>query len=332
MEDAYVASWDGGKRMRRLKLLTLVVLAAFLAVAAPARADEQRIVRIGTGGIGGTYYPIGTIIAALLSEGAIPGLLAVAQTSNGSVSNVEALHDGLLELALAQSNVTGRAYRGEIEGQGQIRELRAIANIYVEVLHLVARAGTKVETPADLRGLRVSLDERGSGTLGDARLVLDAFGLAETDVNPEYIKPDLAMSQLVEGRLDAFFIVAGPPVATLAAAADSIDLVPIDGEPVTRLLAAQPAYQPVVVPAGIYAGKPELRSIGVGAQLVTRADMDDDLIYGVTRALWSEPMQKRLMGGHPKGREISIERALDGLAIPLHPGAARYYREAGLLR
>jgi TRAP transporter TAXI family solute receptor len=156
--------------------------------------------------------------------------------------------------------------------------------------------------------------------------------LSETDIRPEYVKPDLAMTQLVEDGLDAFFIVAGPPVATLAAATDRINLVPIDGAPVTRLLASQPAYQPVVIPAGTYAGKPELHSIGVGAQLITRANLDEDLIYLITRALWSRQMQERLMQGHPKGREISMERALDGLAIPLHPGAARFYREIGLLQ
>lgn len=318
--------------MRRLKLPNLAILALLLAVAGPARADEPQILRIGTGGVGGTYYPIGSIIAAELSSGSIPDLLAVAQTSNGSVANVEALNDGLIELALAQSNVTGRALRGGIEGYQPMPQLRVIANIYVEVLHLVARPGLDIGSPADLRGLRVSLDERGSGTLGDARLVLDAFGLAETDIKPEYIKPDLAMAQLAEDQLDAFFIVAGPPVASLVSAIDTIELIPIDGAPITRLLAVQPAYQPVVVPAGTYEGKPELRSIGVGAQLVTRADLDDTLIYEVTRALWSDRMRERLLDGHPKGREIGMERALDGLAIPLHPGAARFYREIGMLQ
>ena len=308
-------------------------IAIALALAAPlaSRADPM-ILRIGTGGVGGTYHPIGTLISQGLSDGSMPGLLVVAQSSNGSVSNVEALHGGLIELALAQSNVVDRAYRGTLdETRPAIPELRAIANIYVEALHLVTRSGLDIGSPSDLRGLTVSLDEAGSGTLGDARLVLNAFGLTETDILPAYIKPDLAISKLSEHRLDAFFIVAGTPVATIADASSLIRLVPIEGPAVDRLLARNPAYQRVKMPAGTYDGHPEVATIGVGAQLVARADLDEDMAYHITAMLWSDDMRALLDAGHPKGKEIRLERALEGIAIPLHPGAVRFYRDAGLL-
>lgn len=317
--------------MRLSHCLHIIAVALTLAVPLAGRADPM-VLRIGTGGIGGTYHPIGSLVAQGLSDAGTPGLLVVAQTSNGSVSNVEALHGGLIELALAQSNVVDRAYRGALdETRPAVPELRAVANIYVEALHLVTRSQLDIGSPRDLRGHAVSLDEAGSGTLGDARLVLKAFGLSEEDVKPEYVKPDLALSKLSEHRLDAFFIVAGTPVKTIADASALIRLVPIEGPAIDGLLAEAPAYQRVTIPAGTYEGHPKVATIGVGAQLVTRVDLDEDLVYHITAMLWSDGMRALLDAGHPKGKEIRLERALEGIAIPLHPGAARFYREAGML-
>lgn len=328
--------------------LAAIGCVALLATAGRGFAADPSLLRIGTGGVAGTYYPVGSLIAAGLSEGSgpgacagadkcgIPGVLSVAQISNGSVANVEGLQKNQIEAALAQSNVVDWAFRGHgpFAGNPRANHLRAVAALYPESLHIVVRAQAGIKSVADLRGRRVSLDELGSGTLEDAREVLRSFGVGETDFVPEYIKPDLAIARMAEGRLDAFFIVAGAPIASLVEASDRVafSLVPIDGAGVDRLLARLPFYTRAVIPFGAYPAVPETETIAVNAQLIVREDLDENLVYAITEVLWSERLRKLLSDGHPRGRDIREDRALAGISIPLHPGAERFYRQRGLLK
>lgn len=333
-----------------------LILAMVLANAPPAVDTasahaalpvEPQVVRLATGGVGGTYRPIGNLIAQALSShdasscATAPdcpagGVLVVSQTSNGSVANVEAMERGLVELALTQSNIADWAFRGTGRSQGRppATSLRAIATLYQESLHLVTRADSGIRSVPDLRDRRVSLDEPGSGTLGDVRELLSAFGLSERDLKPEFVKPDLARARMREGKLDAFFIVAGAPMSVLQSAArsDAVTLVSIDGPAVDSLLARLPFYSRTVIPDGTYPGVPDTPTIAVGAQLLVRADLNDDLVYRLTRALWSDNTRAILDKGHAKGSQIRREHALDGISIPLHPGAERFYREQGMIR
>lgn len=323
------------------------VLAALLAVAWPSGAQEMRFFRIGTGGVAGTYYPIGGLIADIISHppGArpcekggscgVPGLVAIAQSSNGSVANVDAIASGALESGFAQSDVAYWAYTGTgiYEGRDKVDSLRAIASLYPESIHLVARKGAGIESVHDLEGKRVSLDEPGSGTLVDARVILDAFGLSEADLEAEYIKPSPAVAEIKEGRLDAFTIVAGYPTGSVAELCADVgcELVPIDGPEVDALLERYQFFAKDVIPAGVYEGVGRTPTISVGAQWLVGAEVEEDLVYGITRALWHDNARRLLDHGHVKGSAITLETALDGIGIPLHPGAERYYREAGLL-
>ncbi|MGH6918314.1 MAG: TAXI family TRAP transporter solute-binding subunit [Geminicoccaceae bacterium] len=318
-----------------------------LSPGAKVAAQEMTFFRIGTGGVAGTYYPIGGLIADIISSppGArpchrggscgVPGLVGIAQSSNGAVANVDAIHSGALESGFAQSDVAHSAYTGTgiYEGKPKVDNLRAIANLYPESIHLVARKGAGISSVADLAGKRVSLDEPGSGTLVDARIILDAFGLSEDDLQPEYVKPSVAVAKMHEDALDAFVIVAGYPTGSVAELCATIgcELIPIDGPQVETLLEKYPFFAKDVVPAGTYAGVPETPTLSVGAQWVVGAEVDDDLVYGITKALWHDNARILLDDGHAKGRVIKLETALDGVGIPLHPGAERYYREVGLL-
>src|SRR5919109_540390 len=181
-----------------------------LGAGALAPAQEMRFFRIGTGGVAGTYYPIGGLIADIISNppGArpcerggscgVPGLVAIAQSSNGAVANVDAIASGALESGFVQSDVAHWAYTGTgiYEGHGKVENLRAITNLYPESVHIVARKGAGIESVRDLEGKRVSLDEPGSGTLVDARVILDAYGLSEDGLQAEYIKPTVGLSEM----------------------------------------------------------------------------------------------------------------------------------------
>lgn len=327
----------------------LALLLFFILLGAPSLAADHgmRLFRIGTGGIGGTYYPVGSLIAQAISqppnsppctdpdECGVTDLVAVAQTANGSVANVKAVGAGMLESGFTQSDVAYWAYSGSgiFEDGDPVPNLRAIAGLYPETVHLVARKDAGIRSVGDLKGKHVSLDEPGSGTLVDARLVLNAYGLSETDIEPQYIKPALAGDKIRIGGLDAFFIVAGYPVTSIKELARSTDIVivPIDGEERTKLLNDYRFFSDESIESGVYEGVETTPTISVAAIWVTRSDVADELIYKVTSALWNKSSRKLLDQGHAKARVIRLESALDGLAIPMHPGAERYYKDKGLI-
>lgn len=311
------------------------------------RAQNMRLFRIGTGGIAGTYYPIGGLIAAVISQppGArsceeggscgVPGLVAIVQSSNGSVANVEGIGTGQIESGFVQSDVAYGAYTGTgaFAEREPVPGLRALASLYMESMQLVARADSGIESVADLRGRRVSLDSRGSGTQIDAVLALEAFGLDEDDLDAVYLKPEQSIRLLAAGDLDAFFIVAGYPTPSVreAAADQGARLIPIDGPAVDALIERYPFFSRDRIPAGLYAGVPPTPTLGVLAQWLVHERLDEALAHDVTAALWHPTHRPVLDTGHAKGREITLDTALDGLGIPLHPGAERFYRGIGRL-
>lgn len=309
-------------------------------------AEDIRFFRIGTGASSASYFPIGGVIANAISNPpgsrdcerggscGVPGLIAVAQTTQGSIENVEAIGAGTFESALAQADIAYWAYTGTglFAESGAIPTLRAIANLYTESLHVVVRADSPIQSIGELKGKRVSLGEKGSGTLVTARLVLEAFGLSEKRVEPAYLELGAAADRLNEGEIDAIFMVGGHPLPAIADLAERTDirLLPIDGEAAAALRQKHPFLTVDIIPAGSYRGTEATVSLGIGALFVVSSALEEELVYGITRALWHPVTRKLLDEGHPVGRHIRPETALSGVPIPLHPGAARYYNEVGI--
>ena len=159
------------------------------------------------------------------------------------------------------------------------------------------------------------------------------FGLSENDLTAHYVKPSRASAMMDEGQLDAFFIVAGYPTGSVSelCASAGCELVPIEGPEVDALLERYPFFARDTIPAHTYRGAGQTETLSVGAQWLVGAEVDEDLVYGITKALWHDNARKLLDDGHSKGRAITLDTALDGIAVPLHPGAERYYREVGLI-
>jgi TRAP transporter TAXI family solute receptor len=333
----------------RRNLLTLAAAGlAALGLAGAAMAQAPQFFRIGTGGTAGTYYPIGGLISNAISnppgsrpceEGGscgVPGLVASALSSNGSVANINAIAGGALESGFSQSDVATWAQTGTgiWEDRDAVENLRAIANLYPESIHLVASAGSGISSVADLAGKRVSLDEPGSGTLVDARIILESAGLSEDDIEAEYLKPTQAGDRMRDGALDAFFFVGGFPAGGIAelASQHDITLVPIDGEAAQGIIDQYGFFASDTIPGDTYEGvTTDTPTISVGAQWITSAEQPEELVYEITKALWNDNTRKLLDGGHAKGAMITPDTALDGIGIPLHPGAERFYRGAGLI-
>ncbi len=332
---------------RRRLLLGAGQLAAAALLPTAVGAQQMTLFRIGTGGVAGTYYPIGGLLAAIISSppGArpcdqggscgVPGLVAIVQSSNGSVANVEGIAAGQLESGFVQSDVAFGAYHGTgaFADRAPVPGLRAIASLYVESVHLVVSADSDIREIGELRGKRVSLDSLGSGTHIDALLILEAHGLGVDDLDAQFIKPEQSTRAMLAGELDAFFIVAGYPTpSVLEMTRDhAARLLPIDGPLIDALVEAYPFFSRDIIPDGVYPGVPSTPTLGVVAQWLVHERLDADLAHDITAALWHPTHRALLDTGHAKGKEITLETALDGLGIPLHPGAERFYREMGML-
>ena len=326
---------------------SLMILLLTVGLSGKSFAQELKFFTIGTGGTAYTYYPVGGMIANAISKPpgsrecgkggscGVPNLIASAVSSRGSVDNVNAIISGLRNSGFAQSDVAYWAYTGTgtMEGKEPAKELRTIAALFQEHIHLVALKKSNINSVKDLKGKRVSLDEPGSGTYVDAKLILESNGLSTSDVKAEALKGKAATDALRNGKVDAIFVVAGFPTGAIVELASAVDvkLVPIDGAGAKALTSKYGFFSQSPIPSGTYEGVDEVNTVAVGAQWFTSAKEDNELIYQITKALWNKESRKLMDVGHAKGKTITPESALSGVGVPLHPGAEKFYKEAGLI-
>ena len=326
---------------------SLMILLLTLGLSGKSFAQELKFFTIGTGGTAYTYYPVGGMIANAISKPpgsrecgkggscGVPNLIASAVSSRGSVDNVNAITSGLRNSGFAQSDVAYWAYTGTgtMEGKEPAKDLRTIAALFQEHIHLVALKKSNINSVKDLKGKRVSLDEPGSGTYVDAKLILESNGLSTSDVKAEALKGKAATDALRNGKVDAIFVVAGFPTGAIVELASAVDvkLVPIDGAGAKALTSKYGFFSQSPIPSGTYEGVDEVNTVAVGAQWFTSAKEDNELIYQITKALWNKESRKLMDVGHAKGKTITPDTALSGVGVPLHPGAEKFYKEAGLI-
>ncbi len=320
-------------------------------LAGAAIAQDMTFFRIGTGGAGGTYFPIGGIIANAISnppgsraceEGGncgVPGLVAIAQSTNASAHNVNAIQAGQMEAGLSGAATLHFAYHGIGKYEGNAKpDLRVIANLFPEDLHLVLPKGGSLNGLADLKGKRVGIAQAGSGTQIAVELIIGDHGVNRDNIDEAELNNSQSAERLADGQLDAYFYAAGTPVAAMIQLDNTkgMELYNFTDEEVAQANATVPYYIPSTIPAGTYPGVTyDVNTVAVSGIFVTNANVDEELIYGVTKAMWSNTARKLLDNGHPKGKVITMETALDGvegIGVPLHPGAERFYREVGLLK
>jgi uncharacterized protein len=334
----------------RMMLAGLVVVNSMAVFSPHAAAQDppSLSLRIGTGTTGGTYFPVGGIIANAISKPAgarpcdrggscgVDNLIVTAEATAGSVENVQLLAEGRVQMAFIQADVAYWAYfgYGPFAAKGPTQSFSTIANLYTEALHVVVAAEAPIETVQGLRGRRVALGPEGSGTLAGARLVLQAYGLGEGDLKANYDRPGKAGDLLIDGELDAMFQIGGVPMQAVTdlAADRAVRILTVNGTVGAKLAREQPFFTPTIIRADAYPGQTQdVHTLGVGAQFMVRNDTPDDLVYAITKSLWNPRTQELLAAGHARGAEIQIDTALKGIGVPLHPGARRFYVEAGLL-
>ncbi len=315
--------------------VALLVLGLLALIAAPAAAQEPQLVRMGTGNVAGVYFPVGVALCRLANQHRREtGLRCAAQPSAGSVANIDGLRGGTLDLALVQSDTQAEALAGtgEFAAAGAFPDLRAVMALYPEPLTIVARADAGIAGVEDLAGKRVALGAEGSGTRTLADALIGALGWtpASFGATPD-LTPDHLSRALCAGEIDAFFYAVGHPAQVIQEATTGCDAVLVDaaGPAVDEMVAAHPYYVTATIPGGLYRGTAHpVRTFGVVATLVTRADVADAVVGGLVQAVFAD--FEMLKGLDPVLAGLDPPAmAREGLAAPLHPAAAAYYRERG---
>lgn len=331
--------------------LGALALAGVLFAGGAVQAEEMKFWRIGTGSAGGTYFPIGGLIANAISNPpgsrpcdkggscGVPGLVAIAQSTNASAHNCTAIHAGQMEAGLTGAATLFFAYHGTEKFEGKAKKkLRIIANLFPEDLHLVLPKGKKLASLKALEGKRVGIAQAGSGTQIAVELMLAEQGITRDNIQEAELNNTQSAERIADGQLDAYFYAAGTPVAAMIQLDNTkgMDLYNFTDEEIVTSNKAVPYYIRSVIPEGTYAGvNYDVNTLAVSGILATSSDQDEELIYQITKTLWSDHTRRLLDTGHAKGKAITLETALDGIInmkVPLHPGAERFYKEVGMLK
>ena len=316
-----------------LKLISVAAAAALAMPAVPAVADQ--FITIGTGGVTGVYYPTGGAICRLVNKNRKEhGIRCSVESTGGSVYNTRTIRQGELDFGVVQSDVQAAALAGvgKFADDGAYPDLRALFSVHPEPMHLMARADSGVATPADLKGKKVNIANPGSGTRVLAETLMQYTGLSASDFAlAAELKSSEQAAALCDGKLDASIWAAGLPNGSSQEATSTCDIniIPLSGAAIDKLLADNKAYAAATIPGGLYPGNPDdIPSWGPKATFVTSAQTDDAVAYQVVKAVFDNfDSFKKL---HPAfARLVEAEMITDGLSAPLHPGAVKYYKERG---
>lgn len=312
------------------------LVAAAAALASPVVAQDS-FMSIGTGGVTGVYYPTGGAICRMMARTrAEHGIRCAVESTGGSVFNINAIRAGELEFGVAQSDWQYHAFNGtsRFEETGKFEELRAVFSIHPEPFTVVARADAGIASLDDLKGKRVNVGNPGSGQRGTMEVLMEAMGWSMGDFALASELQAAEQSQaLCDNNIDAMVYTVGHPSGSIQEATTACDsvLVNVTGPAVDKLVAENSFYRVATIPGGMYRGSDEdVTTFGVGATLVTSANVPEETVYQLVKAVFTDIDQFR--GLHPAFANLDPKQmANDGLSAPLHPGAARYFREAGLI-
>jgi TRAP transporter TAXI family solute receptor len=297
-------------------------------------------VTIGTGGITGVYYPTGGAIAKMVNNKRKEyGIRATVESTGGSVFNVNAVMSGDLDFGIVQSDRQYQAVHGlaEWKDAGPQKDLRAVFSIHPESVTLVAAVDAGIKTIKDLKGKKVNIGNPGSGQRQNSIDALEAVGLDyEKDLQAEGIKAAESAGLLQDGRIDAFFYTVGHPNGSILEATSGkrkVRFIPIAGAGVEKLLAKYPYYAKAIIPISFYANadnKEDVPTFGVKATFVTSAKVPDNVVYAITKEVFDNLEEFKQL--HPAYSVLTKQNMLEGLSAPIHPGAMKYFKEAGLMK
>ncbi len=315
-----------------------IAYAAIAAVGLTAGgASAQEFISIGTGGVTGVYYPTGGAICRLVNKSRKEhGIRCAVESTGGSVYNINTIKAGELEFGVAQSDWQFHAFNGtsKFEGDAAFPDIRAVFSVHPEPFTLIVRSDSGIGSFEELAGKRVNVGNPGSGQRATMEVVMEAFGLGMSDfaLATEYKGSEMAQ-QLCDGNIDAMIYTIGHPAAAIKEASTTCDvtLVDVTGEAIDNLVGENPYYRVATIPGGMYEGNAnDTTTFGVGATFVTSATIPEDTVYVVAKSVMENIDDFRNL--HPAFANLDpAQMVQDGLSAPLHDGAAKAYKELGLM-
>lgn len=289
--------------------------------------DKPDFLSLLTGGTSGTYYPLGGAIAKIITDET--GIQTDAQSSNASADNIIALRDGEAELAFTQTDVVAYAEQGINAFEGEpVDSVLGLGSLYPETVQIVTTEKSGIKSVEDLKGKKVSVGAPGSGTYINAEQILEVHGMTMDDIDAQNLDFGESAGGIKDGNIDAAFITAGTPtgaVEELQATAD-VFVLPIDEDKANELIEQYPYYALDTIPAGTYGLEEDINTVAVLAMVVVTDSLSEDVVYDITKAIYENTDSI----AHDKASYITLDSALDGIGIELHPGAKKYYEEQGL--
>jgi TRAP transporter TAXI family solute receptor len=316
----------------------LLTAALVGTMSIPAVAADMQYVTIGTGGVTGVYYPTGGAICRLVNKNKKEhGVRCSVESTGGSVYNINTIRAKELEMGVAQSDWQYHAYHGtsKFKEKGAFKGLRAVFSVHPEPFTVVARADSGIKNFDDLKGKRVNIGNPGSGQRGTMEVLMKAKGMTTKDFKlASELKSGEQSKALCDNKIDAMVFTVGHPSGSIKEATTTCDsrLVTVDGAAVEKLVADNDFYRTATIPGGMYRGNDQdTKTFGVGATFVTSADVPEKVVYAVVKSVFENfDAFKKL---HPAFANLKKEEMVaDGLSAPLHAGAAKYYKEAGLIK
>jgi len=323
------------------KKVMLTIGLAFLAAIALSACEKKdssgggdRFISIGTGGVTGVYYPTGGAICRLVNENRKEhGIRCSAESTGGSIYNINTIRAGELEFGVAQSDWQFHAYNGtsKFEDQGKFEKLRAVFSVHAEPVTIIAHDKSGVKNITDLKGKKLNIGNPGSGTLGTWEVLEEALGWKRSDLAMAAEMKSAETGQAVcDGKIDAYFWLVGHPSALTqeSLASCPTHLVNATGEAIDKLVAGNPYYRKAVIPAGMYNNTEDIHTFGVGATFVSSADVPDEVVYTVVKAVFDNFDKFKKL--HPAFENLTEKEMItDAISAPLHDGAVKYYKERG---
>jgi hypothetical protein len=316
-----------------MKKALLVIAACFIVAgfASVVTAADVKMV-LATGGTAGTYYPFGGAMAKIWNS-KIPGMNVTAQATGASVENVRLVNRNEAELALVQSDTIDFAFNAKENFKEKLSKMAALAVLYPEVIQVVVRGDSKIDSFDDLKGMKVGVGAPGSGTEANFRQLSDGYGLKKDDVKAQYLSFSESAEQFKDKHIDAFIVTAGIPNAAIMdiGTQHNIRIINIADNQAAAITKKYPFLSTYTIPANTYKNQTTpVKTVAVNAVLIASTDVKDDVAYSIVKALFES--QGELAAAHAKGKELNLKTASSGVSIPFHPGAVKYFKEKGIMK
>lgn len=317
--------------MRTHVKAAIVFLTLFFVLGMSSSVMAVERYSLATGGTAGTYYPIGSAIASIITK-YVPDIEVPSESTGASVANLKMIREGKVEMIMGASNTSYGAYSGQAPFEKEpVDNIRGIACLYPEIFQFVVLKDSNLKSVNDLAGKKVAVGAPGSGTERTAKMVLEAHGLSYDKFNPQFLNFGEAITALKDRLIDCAIIGSGIPTSAVVDASTTLDinLLTLDANVMQNFLKDRSYLTMITIPGGTYRGVDnDIPAVASPALLIVRKDISEEVVYQITKAFFDH--LDIIADSHAQGKMIRFETALSAMSIPLHSGAAKYYTEKGV--